>query len=257
MKSKGGRYSLVESIISDSNIRMDAQFKSQLEKKLTDSLNERSYINLFFFKMNKQIMLVVFGILVVGAVIAGTYLATGNQKQQLAQYNQVEADIPDDSNSTDAAMKIAVDEHESLSDAKEALTFTPLNLTRILGADLAGVQTARTFDGSKSDYLYLTFVKNGDSYFNLSQSKINASDLVQPEGSEDLELNVDGEMVRGYYIRYDNSDIDPNSEMYLYEGVFAADSSLSFYIDGIYVDISEYAGLSREDMKAIAESIGR
>jgi hypothetical protein len=257
MKSKDSRYSLVESIISDSDIRMNAQFKSRLEKKLIISLDKGPYINLFFLKMNKKLMLGALGLFVLVAVFTGVYMATMQKGQEVAQYNEVEADIPEGSDSGDAALKIAVDEHESLSDATEALTFTPLNLTRILGADLAAVQTARTFDGSKSDYLYLTFVKDGDSYFNLSQSKINASDLVQPEGAEEVVLNVGGEMVKGYYIRYSNSDIDPNSEMYLYEGVFAADSSLSFYIDGIYVDISEYAGLSREDMKSIAESLDR
>jgi hypothetical protein len=253
---KRSRYNLVETIITEKAAVMNAASKAELEERLLDSLSGESHINLFFFKMNKKLMLGVLGVFALAVVSGGVYMAVQN-KVVVAKYDKVEAQAPE-SDSGDAAMKIAVDDHESLSDAMESLSFTPLNLSRILDGKLAAVQTARSFDGSKSDYLYLTFVKeDGKEFFNMTQSKMSQADFIKPEGGQEVSLNIDGESVTGYYVQYDNSAIDPNSEMALYEQVFVADSSLSLYFNGLYVDISEYAGLTVEDMSAVAESLSK
>jgi hypothetical protein len=257
MRSKESRQNTVEVLISGYNRPIDPAFKSKLERKLLDSLDKGSYINLFFFKMNKNLMFVLLGLFVLMGVSAGVYMYTLQNGQEVAMYDSVEADPAASSDSGDSAMKIAVDDHSSISEALDDLTFTPFDMSRILDAQLASVQTVRSFDGSKSDYLYLSFVKNGESYFNLTQGRVSEENFIAPENAQEVDLNVGGDSVTGYYVKYDNSDIDPNSEAYLYEGVFFADSSLSFYLDGIYVEISEYAGLTLSQMESIAESLGK
>lgn len=247
---KRSRYSIVESMIADSTVSMDSAYKSQLEKKLMDSF-EGSYLNLFFFKMNKKLILGLVAVLGVGVI---SYLYS-QQKSDLVAYDKVQTSIENSGDSGDSAMKIAVDEHESFSAAQKVLSFTPFKLSEVLDVQLAGVQTARSFDGSKSGYLYLTFARGGDSYFNITQGAVALSDFFKPEDPQEVDLFIDGENIVGYYVKYHNSDIDPNSEQALYDAVFAADSSLSFYKDGVLVDVSEYAGLSLSQLREIAQSL--
>lgn len=157
-------------------------------------------------------------------------------------------------NAGDSAMKIAVDDHDSISKAQEVLSFEVLRPTEVFGGQLYSVQTAKTFDNTKSDHIFLNFAKDNDIYLNINESKIEPANQYVPEKYEKVELNINGTKVVGYFEKMEVTDIDPNSEQALYGGT-SSKSSLTFYVNGVSVLISEFGKLSKENLVQIANSL--
>jgi hypothetical protein len=103
--------------------------------------------------------------------------------------------------------------------------------------------------------MYLTFAKENDYLFKVLQMKQNSSDFFVPEDSQEISVIVNGNTVKAYYVEYSVNDIDPNSEMALGGDISPASSSLSFNLNGIFFDISQFGELSKEQLLEIARSI--
>lgn len=236
---------IIDVLIENSSAGLDLTTKKRILNKLNIKLRNNNMKKYIFGSLS--FLTLVLG----GLFVYNTYL----NKPQVNIVNEVVAQLNQSNNNAgDASMKIAVDDHSSLSAAQEVLKLTILRPSEVKGGQLAQVQTAKTFDGSKSDSIYTTFAKDGDMYFQLNEVVTNPENLYKPEVATKVTLNVNGKSVEGYYVKYEETDIDPNSEMALYGGT-SAKSELSFYTDGVHVSFYEFGKLSQQDLIDIANSL--
>lgn len=252
MKSKVSNQNIInEAVVIGTKATIPADFKEHLEISLKNKLIKES------FSMKKLILgsltLLTFGLLF--AFVYTTYLTKPSVNNN---YDTVTVTDPTkDYENGDGSMgsKLAVDDYNSISEAQNSLSFTVLKPKDTLGSSLARVQTERTFDGSKSSGLYLTFVKGSELHFKLAQRKMSESDFYTPEDAQKVSVNIDGSSIDAYYNIFEPTDIDPNSELMLYEESDPVMSSLTLYYKGLYIEVTEFGSLSVESMKRILESI--
>lgn len=251
MKNNVNEKQIIEELVLSSSYPVPQDFKSNLQNSLKNKLSRSR------FSMKK---LLIGGISLLSLSLVAALVYTTYFTKPVADYDKVEVVLKDqDSNdSGDAAMgmKLAVDDHDSLSAAQNSLKFTLLKPTVVLEGKLARIQTARTFDGSKSDALYVTFAKDGESYFKVAQMSMDKDNYSVPTDATEVELDIAGEKVDGYYIKYEPMDIDPNSEAALYEGeIEPVRGAISFYYNGLAIEVSEMGELSKDNLVTVVESM--
>lgn len=251
MNNKVSEKQIVEELVLSSSYPVPQDFKANLEDSLKNKLIGSR------FNMKK---LLIGGISLLSLTLVAAFAYTTYFAKPVADYDKVEVALKDqdtsDSGDASMGMKLAVDDHDSLSSAQNVLKFTMLKPAEVLEGKLARIQTARTFDGSKSDALYVTFAKDGESYFKVAQMAMDKENYSVPTDATKVELNVAGETVNGYYIKYEPVDIDPNSEAALYEGdIEPVRGAISFYYNGVAVEVSEMGKLSKDNLIAIVESM--
>lgn len=236
---------IIEALVKNSSAGLNETSK----KKILNNINiklRNDYMKKYIFGSVSFLTLVL-----VGLFVFNTYL----NKPEPIVINEVVTQLkPQDNNTGDAAMKIAVDDHTSFNAAQNVLSFDVLVPTVVKGGQLAQVQTARTFDGSKSDSIYTTFAVDGDMYFQLNEMKTDPENAYVPEDSTKITLKVNGKELEGYYVKYQETDIDPNSEMALYGGN-SAKSEIGFYTNGVQFSIYEFGKLTQSDLVEIASSL--
>lgn len=254
MKKGINNYNLVQMVIEDSDLKLNDSFKKSLENKL---LKKRNNLNLFNIFMSKNISIGFVVLLVLFGLGYGVY-SFSSVNSKTVKYDAVVGQIKKDNNGDAAVgMKIAVDDHNSLSSAITALSFVPFKPTQTLGYMLALVQTGRTFDGSKSDLLMLGFSDDSEEVIRVTNMKTE-QDLGGIDESEQITLKVEGKEVKGYYIKYDLNDIDPNSELALGGELRSATQVINFTLDGVNVDVSTYSDqVTKADLIKVANSVVR
>ncbi len=246
MKSKEiNENKIIEVLVKNSSAGLDETSKKKILNNINIKLRNK-YMKKYIFGSVSLLTLVF-----VGLFVFNTYL----NKPEPIVINEVVAQLKTQDTSTgDASMKIAVDDHSSFNAAQNVLSFDVLVPTTVKGGQLAQVQTARTFDGSKSDSIYTTFAVDGDMYFQLNEMKTDPENVYVPEDSTKVTLMINGKELEGYYVKFQETDIDPNSEMALYGGT-SSKSELSFYANGVQFSIYEFGKLTQNDLVSIANSL--
>ncbi|MCC7289788.1 hypothetical protein IT417_00855 [bacterium] len=258
MRKKVDNKKIIESMVMEGG-QVRQEFRQGLEQELLQKLDSKpAYINLFLLNMSSLIKVLGLALLFgVAGIFTYNYLYPQGKVVQISSYDQVVAQMPVNPNADASMSKIAVDEHNSISTAALALSFTPLKPIKVFGGELASVQTSKSFDGSKSDSMYLTFVKNGDIFFRLSEMKQDVADFYVPEEGTKVPLTFGGDSVDGYIVKYDKNDIDPISEQALYGEVLPASTSIVLHHDGLFIEVTHFGGLTDGELKELVESFGR
>lgn len=244
---------IVQELIASSDKRIDENFSNRLEEKISNRLST-NYLNYFLNQMfNKNIFVIILSVLLLGIV---TFSLINANTNKTVKYNLIETKLDKSQGDASQSMKIAVDDHDSIDKAKEVLSFNPLLPVNVLNTKLSTIQTGRTFDGAKSDLLLIGFAENNDEILKISLMKYNNSEFIKPEGSEEVQLKVEGNKLTGYYTKYEANDIDPNSELALGGSIQSANSSLLLFVNETSIDISSYSeNITKEELISVANSL--